>query len=202
VRVWETLFWNRRVDTIYTLPGTMVFGPVPQTTIRVKPDGRIVPAHPPASRSAPGYVVAPLGQITSVPAYTFVGRQLAYIPQPGSRSGGTALWQIEPPLRLASRATGLQPNGDIYPGGDGHLVAYGCTGNSHFQLTLLVKQPQTITILRNGTPYRRLHYPAPGAFRGAIPALLPPTAPPGTSECTLDIRPTGLLGTTVFELQP
>jgi hypothetical protein len=171
---------------------------VPQTTVSIKPDGRLVPTDETSSSSAPRYVVAPHGEIASVPAYTFKGRQVAYALQRGSQTGGSALWQVERPLRLTSRATGLQPNGDIFAGGDGRLVAYGCRGG-HFQVTLIVKQPQTITILRNGAVYRRLRYTAPGAFRGAIPAVPPAGAKPGASECTLDIRPSGLVGTTVFE---
>jgi Dolichyl-phosphate-mannose-protein mannosyltransferase len=198
VRVWETLFWNRRVEAVDTLAPARVFGPVPQTTVRIEGDGRLVAANRTASRRDSPYVAAPLGDVASVPAYTFVGRQTAYVPQPGSQTGGWALWKVEPPLRLSSRVTGLQANGDIFAGGDGHLVAYGCKGGV-FQLTLLVKQPQTITILRNRTVYRHLRYPVPGAFRGTIRAVPLPAARPGTSECTLDVIPGALLGTTVFQ---
>jgi hypothetical protein len=200
VGTWETLFWNRRVEAVDTLASAKVFGPVPQTAVRITPDGRLAPGNGTASRSDHPYVAAPLGDVASVPAYTFVGRQTAYVPQPGSQTGGWALWKVEPPLRLASRATGLQANGDIFAGGDGQLVAYGCTGGL-FRLTLLVKQPQTITILRNRAVYRRLHYPAPGAFRGAIPAVPLRAGRRGATECALDVIPGALLGTTVFEYE-
>jgi hypothetical protein len=198
VGIWETLFWNHRVDTVYTLAGSKVFGPVPQKTVTIKPDGRVVPADGSASARAPRYVVAPLGEVASVPTYSFDGRRVAYALQRGSRTGGSALWEVEPPLRVLSRATGLQPNGDIFPGGHGRLVGYACRGG-HFLVTLIVKEPQTITFLRNGAVFRRLRYTAPGAFRGAIPAVPPAGARPGTKECSLDVFPSGLVGSTVFE---
>ena len=200
VRAWETVFWNRRVDRVYGLSGAKVFGPLPQRSLRIGPDGKLLAAHGDDLPGDARYVVAPLGEVQSVPAYAFVGTMVAYVGQPGSDVGGTALWRIDPPLRLSSRATGLRPNGDIWPGGDGRLVAYGCR-RGVFRVTLLVKQPQTVTILRNGEVYRRLRFSTGQPWRGAIPTVPQPGRARGAAECVLDIRPSRLLGTTVFEVE-
>ena len=199
VGVWEALFWNRRVDSILGLNGARVYGPVPTRAVRLRPDGRIVGLD--GTSPQPRYVVAPLGEVESVPAYAFAGSLVAFVRRPGSLAGGSALWRIEPPLRLAYRASGLEPNGDVYAGGDAHLVAFGCHAGGTFRVTLLIKEPEAVTILRNGVVYRRLRFqqPAPNQpWRGAIP-----TVPgPGTRgrTCTLDVRPEGLTGTTVFQV--
>jgi hypothetical protein len=194
VRVWETLFWNRRVESVLTLRGK-VFGPLPQQRLRLRRDGRFV-----MHGRTPRYVVAPLGEIEAVPAFAFVGTLVAYVREPDSAAGGTALWRVDPPLRLASHASGLQPNGDIWPGGDARLTAFDCRSGT-FRLTFLLKQPQTVTILRNGRVYRRARFVEPGPnepWRLAIPTV--PRR--GQCSCTLDVRPTGLLGTTVFQVEP
>jgi hypothetical protein len=60
---------------------------------------------------------------------------------------------------------------------------------------LIPKQPETVEIRVNGRLARRL------VFRSAIPSWhgeFPVNG--GGGECTLEVTPTGLLGTTVFEL--
>jgi len=57
-----------------------------------------------------------------------------------------------------------------------------------------------VTILRNGAVYRQLQLenPAPNQpWRASIPTI-PRAGANGT--CTLDVRPEGLIGTTVFEV--
>jgi hypothetical protein len=196
IGIWESLFWNRRIDSVLGLDGAKVFGPVPTRSVRLRADGRLVASTGPTP--APRYVVAPLGQVETVPAYGFAGSLVAFVRRPGSPTGGSALWRIDPPLRLAFRTSGLEPNGDLYAGNVARLVAYGCNPRGRFRITLLIKGPQTVTILRNGTVYRRLRFDSPTPnqpWRAAIPTR----RRPGTSACTLDVRSNGLLGTTVFE---
>jgi Dolichyl-phosphate-mannose-protein mannosyltransferase len=200
--VWENVFWNRRIDRVYDLGGVRLVGPIPQQQIRIRADGRLV-ARSGRPVSAP-YVVTTTGVVGSEPSFEFAGDPIASTIQPGSQAGGLALWRIDQPLRLSFRTTGIRPNGDIYPGETARLVAYGCS-HRVFRVTLLVKQPQTVTIRRNGAVYKRLTFrsPAPDQpWSGAIPALRLPGRPAGTSVCTLDVQTDGLLGSTVFRVDP
>ena len=200
--VWENVFWNQRIDRVYDLGGARLVGPIPQQQIRIRADGRFLArgGHP---VSAP-YVVTTTGVVGSEPSFEFAGNPIASTVQPGSQEGGLALWRIEQPLRLSFRTIGLRPNGDIYAGETARLIAYGCS-HRVFHITLLVKQPQTVTIRRNGAAYKRLRFqsPAPNQpWRGAIPTLPRPGHPAGTSVCTLDVQTDGLLGSTVFRVDP
>src|SRR5205823_11798709 len=67
VRVWETLFWNRRVESVYGLAGAKVFGPLPQQAVHVRADGRLVTTG--GTSLDPEYVLAPIGEVETVPAY-------------------------------------------------------------------------------------------------------------------------------------
>jgi hypothetical protein len=198
VGVWETLFWNRRIASVYGLDGAKVFGPVPTQAVHVRPDGRLVGLDGRAV-DAP-YVMAPVGEVETVPAYGFAGTLVAYVRRPGSLTGGSALWRVDPPLRLTSRSSGLAPNGDVYGGGDANLVAYDCGRGRVFRLTLLIKKPGTVTVLRNGDVYRRLRFRSPQVWRAVIPAVPLPGAARAAAPCTLDVRPSGLIGTTVFQI--
>jgi hypothetical protein len=198
VGVWESLFWNRRIEWVLGLGGAKAFGPVPTRPVRLLADGRLVSVD--GGAPDPRYVVAPLGQVETVPAYGFAGKLVAFVRRPGSKAGGSALWRVDPPLRLAFRTSGLEPNGDLYAGNRARLIAYDCTRGGWFTVTLLIKGPQTVTIWRNGRIYRKLRFesPAPNQpWRAAIP-----TRPrPGRAGCTLDVRSNGLLGTTVFQAE-
>ena len=195
VEVWQNAFWNDRIDRVYTVDGASVLGPIPQQPIAIVNNGL---ASAGGRTLAPTYVVAPLGDVDGIPAYSFAGKTVATVDRPGSRTGRLALWRVDPPLRLLSRTTGLAPNGDVYGGGDATLFAYGCVGRV-FRVTLVAKESQTVTVLRNGMPYKTLSFAAPTAWAATIPTAAPSELAPRT--CTLELRPTGLVGTTVFQVQ-
>jgi hypothetical protein len=195
VEVWQNAFWNDRIDHVYTVDGANVLGPIPQQPIAILNNGL---ASAGGKTLDPAYVVAPLGYLEGAPAYSFAGEPVASIDRPGSRTGRLALWKVDPPLRLLSRTTGLAPNGDVYANGDATLIAYGCAGRS-FRVTLIAKEPQTVAVLRNGVPYRKLSFAAPGAWTATIPTAAPSGLAPRT--CTLELRPTGLIGTTELRVQ-
>jgi hypothetical protein len=198
---WQAVFWNRRIDRVYDLGGAHLFGPIPQQRLVVQPDGSLtVPGKgPPAP-----FVVAPLGSVPSAPSFVFGGEIVATNPRLGSVVGDMAVWRLASPPRLASRAIGLKPNGDIYPGAPARLIAYGCP-RGVFRLTLLVKEPQTIIVFRNGRVYSRVRFdsPAPNQpWRAAIPTVPRSGAARGSSSCSVAVETTGLAGTTVFQLEP
>jgi hypothetical protein len=182
--VWETLFWNENVDRVYDLTAKEVPGPLPQAHAQVQPDGTVFV--PPSAKRPGPYAVASTW-------ITLVGDKVKTLRQQGLTQKGLKLWQVEPPLRVAQQISGLQVNGDIYATITARLVAYACDKGA-FRLTLIPKQPETVEIRVNGRLARKLD------FRSAVPSWhgdFP--ADGGGGQCTLEITPTGLLGTTVFE---
>ena len=168
-------------------------GPVPQHSTFLAPSGRLIPTSGRADHVRYAIVST---------AFTLVGRPVAQISQRGVDQAGLRLWQLDTPLRVSTHVTGLDFGGDILPGGDGQLLAYGCRSGYHFLVTILVKTRTTIELLRNGNAYRRLEYPS--VRPNKILRLRIPTvegAGPDVGTCTLDIRSTGLVGTTLFDIE-
>ena len=177
-RVWQTVFWNSRADRVYDLAGT-VPGPLPQAPIEIQPDGTVF--LPPSARRPARYAVV-------ADSITLAGTRVA--------TAGLGLWRLDEPLRVSTEASGLQTNGDVYAHTRARLVAYGCTRGT-FRLTLLIKEPQTVEIRLDGKLVRRLDFPSPAAdevWHGELTET-------GHADdtCTLELAPSGLLGTTVFE---
>jgi hypothetical protein len=183
--VWETVFWNRRIDRVLDLPGTLVPGALPQRPVTVAPDGRLGGA-------------GDARDVVASTTFTLVGRKVAQIQQAGIQQAGLEVWRVAPPARLATHTAGILANGDVAAGG-ATLTAYACARGT-FVLTLLVKQPQTVELSRNGTVFERLDFsqtlPPGGVWRGRVPAL------PASGRCELELKPSGLLGTTVFLYEP
>jgi hypothetical protein len=117
------------------------------------------------------------------------------VKQQGLSQAGLRLWQVEPPLRIRDRVSGIQVNGDAFAGAPARLDAYGCTDGT-FSVTLIVKGPQTIVITVDGKEVKRLGFPAPKpeeSWHGEFPV-----SGHARDLCTLEVTPTGLMGTTVF----
>ncbi len=182
--VWHTLFWNHRIDRVYDLGHAEVPGPLPQAHAEVQPDGTLFV--PGSARQPGGYAVVSTWT-------TLVGDKLKGVKQQGLTQAGLALWRLEPPLRVRDRISGLQVNGDVYATITARLAAYECH-NGTFRLTLIPKQPETVEIRVNGRLVRRL------TFEAAVPSWHGDFPADGRGgECTLEVTPTGLLGTTVFQ---
>jgi hypothetical protein len=181
--VWQTAFWNHRIDRVYDLGAVEVPGPLPQAHAEVQPDGRLFV--PPSARQPGEYAV--------VSTWTkLVGDELKEIEQVGLTQAGLAVWRVEPPMRVRDQISGLQVNGDIYGTITARLAAYACHAGT-FRLTLIPKQQETVEIRVNGRLVRRLEFDAAASsWHGDFPA------DGGGGECTLEVTPTGLLGTTVF----
>ncbi len=189
--VWQTLFWNPRVDRVYDVGGSSVPGPVPQRQLILGPNGTLSPKD--AHRSPVRYTVISR-------TFELDGSPVAETQSVAAGQAGLRLWLFTPPLRAIYRTTGLQPNGDISGGGDGAITAYTCDHGGTFIVTLLIKSPGTIAVRRNGQVWRQLTF-APSSsgavWRGQIPAV-----PQQGGVCKLDVVPTGLIGTTAFLFQP
>ena len=184
--VWETLFWNEKIDRVYDLGKDEVPGPLPQAPVHTEGDGTVFV--PPSSRKEAKYAVAS----------TWIelrGERAAEIQQQGLTQAGLVLWKLERPLRVLTRISGLQVNGDVYGPDKGRLVAYACSDGT-FKVTLIIKQPQTVDIRLDGRVVKHLDYPAPKeneTWHGEFPV-----SGHGGGPCTFEVAPSGLVGTTVF----
>jgi hypothetical protein len=188
--VWETLFWNRQVDRVYTVGDNEVPGPLPQKLVGVEPDGTLtLPA---------GHLRSPEYAVIST-KFTLAGRSVAQIAQQGLRQGGLALWQVSPPLRISTWTTGAQGNGDIFAADRAQIAAFDCT-KGRFRLTFLIKEAETVDVVLDGRIVKHLSFQSPTTWRGTVPV---PSHTPDR-PCFLQIAPSGLLGTTVlgFERGP
>ncbi len=180
--VWETVFFNARIDRVYDLNVATVPGPLPQDDVSVRPDGMVV--GPPSHLARTRYAIVSNW-------IKLHGERKGDVTQQGLNQTGLVLWKLEQPLRLRSWISGLEPNGDI--SGEGRLVAFNCKSGT-FSVTLLIKQAEAVDISIDGKPVRHLEFPGPTTWHGDLPV---PERAGGT--CTLSVKPTGLAGTTVFE---
>jgi hypothetical protein len=186
---WQVLFWNRRVGRVYDLEQTTLPGPVPQHPLVLGRDGLLTA---PSDRGRPPrYAVVPS-------AIALEGTPIAELPRFAYGLPALRLWRFEPPMHLVYRTTGLLPNGDIYPGGDGVISSYMCRHGGTFIVTLLVKSAGPIAVLRDGRLWRTLRFGSPGAVWRRRVAVGAHTS----GFCTLEVKPRGLTGTTVFLFEP
>jgi hypothetical protein len=183
--VWENIFWNDGIRAVYDLPGTKVIGPLAQHEITLWPDGTLRP--PP-----------PFGAVVASSNLAFVGERVAEAPQQLPGQTGLRLWRLDGPPRVALRTSGFQPNGDVYAGSAGMVTVYRC-GLGSLHVTVLVKQPQQIEVRRDGLTWRTFDFRAAQVWDVRIPS---PPAHGGSEACTFDLRPTGLMGTTVIDFEP
>jgi hypothetical protein len=182
--VWETLFWNRRIDRVYTVGDNEVPGPLPQKLVGVEPEGTLT--LPVGHLRSPEYAVIST-------KFTLVGRSVAQIVQQGLRQGGLALWQVSPPLRVSTWTTGTQGNGDIFAADRAQIAAFDCT-KGQFRLTFLIKEAETVDLLLDGRVVKHLSFQSPTIWRGTVSVSSHTPERP----CFLQIAPSGLLGTTVL----
>ena len=183
--VWETLFFNTRIDRVYDLGQTPVPGPLPQTRVTVQPDGALT-GLPQDEREA-RYAIASNW-------IELAGKQRGGVAQQGLTQKGLVLWKLRRPLRLRSRVTGLQLNGDI--AGQAVLLAYKCRSGT-FRVTLLIKEPEVVDIRLDNKLVRHLEFPHPSEnqpWHGDFPV-----ANRGGRSCSMSVTSPGLVGTTQFE---
>lgn len=183
--VWENLFWNRRIRTVYDLPRDRVGGDLPQTALRVDGDGVLRAGGRPIP---PRYLVAATN-------YTFAGTEVAEQPLTGFDQVGLALWRLSGSPRLLDAVTGLQPNGDLYD--RARFVGYGCTSGS-FVLTLLGKTDAQVDFFVDGALVRRVKTSPNVSAQVVLQAR--PQRVAGGAVCRLSIATNDLVGITRLEL--
>jgi hypothetical protein len=164
-------------------------GPLPQAHAEIQPDGTIfVP--PSAPRPGPFAVASTW--------ITLAGDDVKRVEQQGLTQAGLVLWRLDPPLRMRDRISGLQLNGDVFAGGAARYDAYDCTSGT-FKVTLILKGPESIDIQIGDRVVQHLDFPSPKpeeSWHGEFPV-----SGHDHDLCSLLVRPTGLLGTTVFQFE-
>ena len=130
--VWLERFWNRRIDSVVTLGGSAVPGPMPQTAAVLGPTGEL-PTHD-------RYVVAP-------DRFSLVGTPVAHLAQRGLDISGLTLWRLagvpqgldDHPRRTAERRHDPPCDGQCLrlPGGE-------------LQLTLIPKATDRLRVFLDG----------------------------------------------------
>ncbi len=186
--VWESLFWNRKLEAAYALPGAKLIGPAPGAYVALSNSGTVLVAGRPLPQR---YTVAELGLLANGTAIADAGTS------PGGIVAPWRLWQLDGPLTLVGTTSGIQANGDIYKSATVH--AFSCPGALH--LTLLAKQDEQIELYRQGHLYRRLNVKLGGEPLKVL-HLVVPAEPSAQGPCNYSIRSTGLLGSTVVALVP
>src|SRR5919197_181153 len=165
--VWESLFWNRRLDRVYDLLLAAVPGGIPQDSLGPYEDGRLVDkfGHGPRVR----YVVASDSLLVA-------GRRIA------DAGNGISLWRIDPPFRLRQWTQNVRFDGTV----DRHakLFVYACRGGT-LRVTLSASVPMSVRLRRNEGPYGRLLLRPGFAETLEIPAKA--RRPLGKHFCSFDL---------------
>lgn len=175
--VWQTLFWNARVDDVVAIRGSRVPGPLPQTIAPVGPEGRL----PVAARLA-----------VASDAHAFVGTEVAHVVRDETRSGGLTLWRLDGAPRLSTIRSGVLANGDMTE--PAHLLAYDCAGG-RLDLTLLPKSTRVVTVSLDGRVVLRAPIAGKAFYNASV--SVPPSSSPRVCRFTIDGQT--LLGSTKIE---
>lgn len=167
--VWVHLFWNRRIDRVYQLFGARIAGPAPPAEVRPTADGRLLDK---SGRAATGpYALAST-------RLAFVGERLAVSP------AQLALWRVEPPLRLSTRHTGIDPAGGVGP--NATVIAYDCR-TGELRLTLRSQAEQTVRLTLDGRVVQTVELPFGEPWTGAIQVPQRPASAPAR-VCRFGLR--------------
>jgi hypothetical protein len=183
--VWQALFWNSKLQRIYSRYPAVVPGPLPQEYVITTGDGRLLQSD--GSEIPERYVIATTNQ-------KLIGRPITSIRQTGLESEGLTLWRVQPPLRLSYTVTGVRRDGDMHE--PGRIIAYDCRGGGFFRVQLIAKASKRVEVFRNRGLYERLTFRGPDQTWGAE---IPAGEGSEDGTCTLEVRGDSLLGSTVFE---
>jgi hypothetical protein len=146
--VWQTTFWNRSVDRVYTVASGPVTGPIPQLAVTIAPDGLVVGAN------GPSYAVASR-------AVTFAGAPVA------RSTAGLVLWRVDRPLRISTYTRGLRYDGVISH--RARVQGWGCAGKS-LRVVLTTAAARRIVVRRGDSVYDRMRLRAGEVLHAEVPA--------------------------------
>jgi hypothetical protein len=174
---WTNLFWNDRIERLDELFGASVAGANAAHRDSVARDGRVVGSSP---MTLP-YVVAST-------RLQLAGRKI------WASYAGLVLWQIDPPLRIVTRTTGIDPASGVLEG-RADLIAYRCRGGTA-RVALLSPDTRVVHLVGAGAPAQKVSLTAGVPWQGDV--AIPAPARPGTRACELSL--TGAAGVRALEL--
>lgn len=181
--VWFNVFWNRRIDRVYSFVGILVphLDAPAQPTIGPLPDGRLVLADkaPIAGRD---FVAGPSLELVGTPVARAVVPQLT-------------LWRAPAPPRLRAWIQGARV--DEHGRTHAYVQVYACRG-ARLALTLLAPRATRVELKRNDAVVRTVRLRAGETWRGSLVA--PPPGRPGGSICTFNADAVGVLKTPALAL--
>jgi hypothetical protein len=181
--LWQTLYWNERIDRVLQFDGTPPAAPVPMRLVAPRVGGLVLDTS--GRRLTGGFVVAPSNIVLAGKGLVSYG--------PATDMPGMTLWRADSPLRLRWIMSGVQANGDV--AGTARVQVPGCR-QGHLSLTLLGKTGTPVKISVDGRKTLTVT-PAPGTvWSGDVPA---PASADGTDVCVYEIDSPGLVGTTRIE---
>lgn len=170
--VWETLFWNRKLEAVYRLAGTQVphLQREHQPIVRIRPSGLVVNADGDPVRAE---------DLVAFAALDLAGRQLDYAFGPA-----LVLWATESPLRVESRRHDLRrPDGTLRWM---RVEVFGCRGDS-LRLRLISPVAQRVLFMRDGHTFRSRRFGAGERWEGDLP--IAGRARSGARPCWLGVQP-------------
>lgn len=179
--VWQHVFWNRSIDRIWTIFSATIPGPLPQTPVVVRPDGRLV---------APGGGVVDAGAVVAPSSIALVGDRLAAIRQEGMDAAGLVLWRPHGAVRLASHTQGVSANGEFSRSAS--VTIFDCQ-RGRLEVILLGKGAGRVSFLLDGQVQRVVRLRDGALWRGSVE-----TRPSASYDriCVFELVGDGLIGAT------
>jgi hypothetical protein len=170
--VWESLFWNRKLDAVYRMPATRVplLDDGKQPEIGPEEDGRLILAN--GKQVDTPYAVASF-------VLGLSGRQESYAFGPA-----LVLWRTGSPLRL--RTWLLEENAGNGVFSRVRMVVYGCRGGT-LRLRLTSPVVQTVALRAEDRPAGTVLLRPGKSVEAQIVA--DPPALPGRVTCQLGVKP-------------
>ncbi len=170
--VWESVFWNARIDALYDLLTYQVPGPLPQPSVGPLEDGRLVLAD--GSPIQARYVVASSH-------VSFRGIRVGEAP-----GADLFLWRLDPPFRLDTWIQTEPTKGELLLGT--RVSIYACRGG-RLLLRLRANRDGYVRLLRNGHVFEARQLLVGQIWEPRVPA--PRLQPSGLRKCTFDIADGG-----------
>jgi dolichyl-phosphate-mannose-protein mannosyltransferase len=190
-RVWtsvaRTVFWNRAIREILSLPAVEMPFPPDVSAATVDDEGVL--------RTADGSAVErPV--IVAPDTVTIAGDRIAERPAGDAEAPGLVAWRPEEPVRLELQRSGFLPNGDF--SSRAQITLYGCRPGT-LDVTILGKSGDPVEAYVDGIRVATLRTPAGGSAIHRIPT---PPYSDGTHACGVELQTSGYAGTTAIVFTP